>query len=153
MPLTILIADKNQSFRGMMRRLLRGSARVVGEAQTEAEAELLARKYWPDVILLDIDLGRDAEFSRRIRAAAPGTKVILTTSHSEEKYLSATGKSGADAFLPKRNFGSELLQLIRQLAGATAIPRPGFERRRPARPFERRPYIGPERRGSHDQGR
>jgi hypothetical protein len=78
--------------------------------------------------------------------------VILMTSHGEEKYLSATGKSGADVFLPKGKLRRDLLDVIRQVAGVAALPLPGIQRGRPERRFAARRYSGPERRRSQSRG-
>jgi DNA-binding NarL/FixJ family response regulator len=144
MTLTILIGDGNQWSRAEVRRVMGNLARVVGEAETEAEALSLTEESRPDVVLLDHDLSPDPSFATRIRNAAPNTKVILMTSHHEESFLNATGKSGADALLPKQDFRKELLSVIRQVAGAAARPWDGRERRR--RRLRARLWSGPERR-------
>jgi DNA-binding NarL/FixJ family response regulator len=52
------------------------------------------------------------------------------TAHGEEAYLESTGKSGADAFLPKTHVRTEALALLRRVA--SGVPRPW------ERPLDRR---------------
>ena len=56
-------------------------------------------------------------------------KVILLTPHDEEAYLSSTGKSGADAILPKRAVRAEILSRIRVVMSGFWSTWDGRERR------------------------
>jgi DNA-binding NarL/FixJ family response regulator len=115
---TVLIADADESIRDMVKRRLGDAATVVGEASDGKEAVYLAGELKPEVVLLDIGLpvidGLAA--THWIKAERPETRVILLTSHKEEAYLSATGKSGADAFLPKRQVRLGVLAIVRAAA-------------------------------------
>lgn len=143
MPLMVLIADGDAAARTMARRTIEGVVQVVGEATNDEEAMRLAQLLRPDVILIDIDLppGGGVPFTHRLKAHQPGIKVILTTGHDEERYLSATGRSGADALLPKKSIQAEALSVIRGVAGDLLRHWDGRERRRA--PF---PWNGIERR-------
>jgi DNA-binding NarL/FixJ family response regulator len=55
------------------------------------------------------------EATRRIKSYRPATKVIVLTVHSEVNYERAALENGADAFIPKKRLGSELLPTLRQL--------------------------------------
>lgn len=144
MALTVLIVDSDSWFRDLAWRILEDTTRVC-EADSPQEAVEITKALWPDVALLDIEMHLDDEETiRRVRAAFPAIRVILMTTHGEEAYLGATGKSGADAFLPKHRVRRDLIPMIRRLAGQAAHPWDGNERRRPAGVPTR--YIGPDRR-------
>ena len=106
----------------------------------------IAGEMEPDVILMDISLpvvdGLAA--TRWIKAQRPETRVVLLTNHKEEAYLSATGKSGADAFLPKKQVRSAVLAMVRAAARGFAGGWDGSERRGQEQPDE---WNGSERRG------
>src|SRR5262249_1083335 len=119
MPLKLLMADDDAAFCAVARRLLGESVKVIAETATGDEAVRLAAELKPDVVLMDIGIpGLDAiGATRQIKAELPNAKVVMLTVHDEEAYLSATGKAGADAFLPKRLVRSELLSTIRDVVG------------------------------------
>jgi DNA-binding NarL/FixJ family response regulator len=110
----VLLADGDERFREIVRRRLGGRVRLVAEAASGAEAIELARGCRPHVVLMDLGLEDPGTFgvTRRIKAEAPQVKVVLMTAHDEEAYLEATGKSGADALLPKRRVRDEVLDVV-----------------------------------------
>jgi two-component system invasion response regulator UvrY len=126
MATTALIADGDERFRGSVRRLIEDLVRVVGEAEGDETAISLARALKPDVILIDFDLPRvgGIETARKIKRDRPEIRVVLMTAHGEEAYLDSTGKSGADAFLPKTHVRSEALALLRRMASGVPRERP-----------------------------
>ena len=132
MPVMVLIADGDAAGRALTRRTIEGVVQVVGEATNDEEAMRLAQELMPDIILIDIDLpgGGGVPFTHRLKAQQPGIKVILTTGHEEERYLSATGRSGADALLPKKSIKAEALSVIRGVAGDLQRRWDGKDRRR-----------------------
>jgi DNA-binding NarL/FixJ family response regulator len=149
MPVTILIADGDPAVRERVKRVLGPAVGIVGEADGEDAAVQLAAEHQPAVVLMDIALPGSGGISatHRIKQECPGTKVILLTVHDEEAYLSATGKSGADAFLPKRRIRADLLSAIREVAPWIQDPWNGMERReRPTRPAEVPGWDGKDRR-------
>lgn len=137
MAVTALIVDGDPRFRDLVRRVLGEAVRVMGVTDSVEEAIRLAEAARPQVVLMDVGAPEidGVAPARRIKAVAPRAKVILLTAHDEETYLSATGKSGADAFLPKRLVRMELLSTIRSMAGVATTPGwDGTERRRRSQP-------------------
>ena len=146
MPLTVLVADSDSWFRDLVWRVLEDTARV-REAASPQEAVALTRAFWPDVALLGIEMHLDDPGTiKRLKAAFPPMRVILMTGHGEEAYLDSTGKTGADALLPKHRVRRELVQTIRKLTGQAARPWDGNDRRRPAWVPTPTRYLGPNRR-------
>ena len=119
MPLRCLIVDDSSDFLRSARALLeRQGVTVVGVASTGAEAIEQAEALWPDVLLLDIDLGQDSgfELARRLRAQvglAP-QRVILISTHAEEDFADLIAASPVAGFLAK---GDLSLSAIRRLLG------------------------------------
>jgi two-component system response regulator DesR len=131
MAATALIADHDDRFRGIVRRAIEGLVRIVGEADSAEAAISLARQLEPDVLLIDLDLpdGGGITTARRIKGEQPRMLVILMTGHGEEAYLEDTGKSGADALLPKRNVKLWAPTVLRRVAGGDLRPWRGRDRR------------------------
>jgi len=131
MAATALIADDDDAFRGVVRRVIEGLVRIVGEAESDEAAISLARQLEPDVLLIDLDLpvGGGIQTARRIKSEQPRIRVILMTAHGEEAFLEATGKGGTDAFLPKRNVKTHAPTVLRKVAGGELLPWGGRERR------------------------
>ena len=123
MSLRILIGDDNPSCRSMIRRLLGSDARLVGEAKTAEEVVRLTTEQGPDVVLLDIELGNQDLMSLSRRIRAAWPWTTVILMTSHGEESYPTGRTWD-----------------------------GRERRRPARPWAPRPYIGPDRRGAHRQG-
>jgi DNA-binding NarL/FixJ family response regulator len=151
MTVTLLIADHDETFREMVKRFLRqaGRMKVVAEATTGEEAVRLAAERQPDVVLMDVGIsGMDGiEATHHIKQDRPSTGVVLLTTHDEEAYLSATGKSGADTFLPKRRLRSDLLVSVREvLQGLPRAFRAVERRLRRANPDEVLGWSGMDRR-------
>jgi len=127
----LLIADADEAFRDLVKRLLGETVEVVGEAVSADDAVQLAAETQPDVVLMDIGISEPNGIAAtwRIKADRPETKVIALTLHDEEAYLNATGKSGADALLPKKDVRTEILSLVRTVVDTNWRPWDGFERR------------------------
>ena len=131
MTLNVLIVDDDEAFREVIKRQMGQGVRVIGEAARGDDGVLLASELRPDVVLMDLDLpGLDGiAATRQIKAVDPEVKVILLTPHDEEAYLSSTGKSGADAILPKRAVRAEILSRIRVVMSGFWSTWDGRERR------------------------
>jgi DNA-binding NarL/FixJ family response regulator len=136
MALTLIIADDDEGFRESVKRYLGPTVEVVGEADRGPIAVAMVRMHRPQVVLMDIEIpGLDGiAATREIKAAVPDTKVILLTAHREEAYLSATGKTGADALLPKQEVRSDILALVTGVAAGFGVGWDGRERRALASP-------------------
>ena len=160
MSIMVLIADADPGFRRLLRSQLEPAVDVVGEACSGEEAVRLAKERKPEIVLMDIAIpGLDGiQATHRITAANPRSKVVLMTLHDEEAYLSATGKSGAAMFLPKRLVRRQVAAAVRALAAGQLAPgrMEGERRERERRQFLARPgellsWDGTERRHSSDR--
>jgi len=127
MAATVLTVDDDQAFRSVLNGLLVQDATfdLVGEADNGEAAVRAALELQPDVVLMDITMpqvnGLDA--TRRIKACRPRTKVVILTVHIDVNYERAAIENGADAFIPKKRLGSDLLPTIHRLLESPAPPR------------------------------
>ncbi|MEU6820464.1 response regulator transcription factor [Streptomyces atriruber] len=87
----------------------------VGAVGTVEQALPLVAAHSPDVVLMDIHLpGADGiEGTRRIRAAHPGTRVLLLTADTDPGQLVAATAAGAAGFLAKDGAFPSVLAAIR----------------------------------------
>ncbi len=76
---------------------------VVGEAENGEEAVSMARNLTPDVVLMDIGLPvmSGIEATKRIKEFNPDIKIVVLTSHTDEKEVMETLAVGANAYAMK----------------------------------------------------
>ena len=87
---TVLIADDEKSVRATLGAFLTDAGYDVIEAADGKEAKQCVDRQPPDVVLLDIHLGRDdgLDVARHIRDRQPGVRTILMT--AEPNFASAS---------------------------------------------------------------
>jgi DNA-binding NarL/FixJ family response regulator len=122
MPLRCLIVDDNPQFAEVAGRLLEREGLVVlAKASTGAEAIDLVRKFRPDVVILDIDLGTESGFdvARQLDASRsqsePDTapEIIFVSAHDEEDFADLISDSVAIGFLAKSALSARaIVQLV-----------------------------------------
>ena len=104
--LTILVVDDHEVVRQGLSAMLdrRPGFQVVAEAGTVAEAVEAARRFRPDLIVMDVRLpdGSGVEACREIRAELPDTRVIMLTSYPDEEAVIAAIIAGASGYLLKQ---------------------------------------------------
>jgi DNA-binding NarL/FixJ family response regulator len=118
---SVLLVDDHAGFRAEARAMLEGdSFDVIGEAANGAAAVDQASRLRPDIVLLDIGLpdGSGLEYVGRVRAAAPGTAVVLISSRQAGDYGSRLAGARADGFLDKTKLTPQALRDV--LAGRAA---------------------------------
>jgi DNA-binding NarL/FixJ family response regulator len=113
----LLIVDDNRPFLEAARVLLeREGMRVVGVAATSAQAIRSAAELRPDVVLVDIALGRESGFDVARRIAAHGDSaapaVILMSTYSEADFADLIARSVATGFLPKQELSANAIRQI-----------------------------------------
>jgi DNA-binding NarL/FixJ family response regulator len=101
-----LIVDDNYGFLEAARSLLeREGLTVVGVASTSAEAVRNVELLRPDVVLVDVSLGKESgfELARRLR----GVTVILISTASVADFAELVARSPAAGFLSKSELSAE----------------------------------------------
>jgi DNA-binding NarL/FixJ family response regulator len=116
MPLRCLIVDDNASFLEAAAHILqREGLTVVGAASSIADALGKARELRPDVILVDIMLGRESGFdlARRLAEADVGDPtVILISTHAEADFADLIDEAPAAGFMPKSQLSASMIRRL-----------------------------------------
>src|SRR5690606_37440767 len=88
---------------------------VVGEASNGQEGIALAKKYHPDVVLMDLVMaGMDGvEATRQLMQELPDTKVIVLTSYLDDEKIYPVIEAGAFSYLLKTSRAHEIAGAIR----------------------------------------
>jgi DNA-binding NarL/FixJ family response regulator len=131
----VLVADDQAAVRDGFAALLdaQQTMNVVARAATGREAVDLARRTFPDVILMDIRMptlnGLDAT---RIICADPTlehTRVLVLTTFDLDEYVYGALRAGASGFLLKDTPRAELLHAVEVIAAGEALLAPSITRR------------------------
>ena len=121
----VLLADDHTLIRAGLRLVVSSQPdlTVVGEANDGREAVALAEKLKPDVAVLDIGMPslNGIEACRQIRAALPGTYVVMLSMHSDEGYVLRALKAGANAYLLKDSAEADLARAIHSVVAGKSF--------------------------------
>jgi CheY-like chemotaxis protein len=117
MPLRCLLVDDNEAFLEAASLLLeREGVTVVGVASSIVEALRQARVLRPDVILVDIGLGKESGFDLARLLAQDGrdggAEVILISTGAEADYSELIDDSPAAGFLAKAELSAHGISRI-----------------------------------------
>ncbi|MFI6797509.1 response regulator [Streptosporangium canum] len=133
MTIRILLADDEPLLRMAFTMVLEAQPdmEVVGEAGDGIEAVQLARRFRPDVVLMDVRMpGTDGiEATGRIVRQRRQTRVLILTTFDLDEYAFAGLRAGASGFLLKNALPEELLAAIRNVAAGDAAVSPRITRR------------------------
>jgi DNA-binding NarL/FixJ family response regulator len=114
--LTLLIVDDHEVVRQGLVALIdrRPEFQVVAEAGTSAESIEMAKRYQPDLVVMDVRLpdGSGIEACREIRAELPATRVVMLTSYPDEEAVIAAIVAGASGYLLKQIRGRDLVAAL-----------------------------------------
>jgi DNA-binding NarL/FixJ family response regulator len=88
---------------------------IAGEASTGEEAIERVRALRPDVVVMDIDMPGmgGLEATRQITALGMGAKVLVLTSHAEDRYLLQVLDAGGSGYIQKTRADEDLINAIR----------------------------------------
>jgi two-component system response regulator DevR len=115
-PLRLLVVDDHEVVRQGLVALLdrRQGFEVVAEAGTAAEAVEQARRYEPDIVVMDVRLpdGSGVEACREIRAERSATRVVMLTSYPDEEAVLSAIVAGASGYLLKQVRARDLVAAL-----------------------------------------
>src|SRR3954469_17741840 len=129
----VLLADDHIVVRQGLRALLvaEGDIEIVAEADHGRGAVQMARKFLPDVAVIDIAMPvlNGLEATRQIPHALPSTKVLILSSYSNDEYVQQLMEAGAAGYLVKQTAANDLLKAIREAQKGNAFFSPAIAKR------------------------
>ena len=141
----LLLVDDHAIVRSGVRRVLleTGEFEVVAETADATEAVALARKFQPDVVVLDIGLKDRSGLDVLPDIRAAGPRVVILSMQDEPAYARQAFERGAQGYVLKTIEADDLMQaiarcmrgesvvspeltgkLVAALRGATSVPTP-----------------------------
>jgi two-component system response regulator DevR len=115
-PLRLLVVDDHEVVRQGLVALIdrREKFQVVAEAGTVEEALDAARRFQPDLVIMDVRLpdGSGIEACREIRAELPATRVVMLTSYPDEEAVLSAIIPGASGYLLKQIRARDLINAL-----------------------------------------
>lgn len=125
-PIQLLVVDDHTLFRRGLIALLSQDGRfeVIAQAADMGEALRCATRCLPDLILLDNHLPgvRGVDGIGALKAAFPGTHILMLTVSEDEEDLAAALQAGAEGYLLKTVESEHLCEaIIKVLAGESVI--------------------------------
>ncbi len=140
--ITIVLADDHEVVRAGLHLLLDAEPgfSVVAEAGDVALTERRVAAHRPSVLVLDVNMpdGSSLPAIPRLRAAAPGTRIVILTMQNDPELAREALRAGATGFVLKEAAKDELIQAVRLAAAgrtylnpelgarlATSEPEPG----------------------------
>lgn len=119
-PARVLIVDDHPVVRKGIRSLLSNFPQldVTSEAGTRKEALASFRETRPDVVLLDIRLGKDSglEVLDELLDIDPGARILMLSSFDDEEYLTRSLRAGALGYILKGDSDAVLVSAIETVA-------------------------------------
>lgn len=116
MNLTILIADDHALFRAGLKTMLnrQKNFQVVGEADSGIQVVEKAKKFLPDVIIMDISMpGKDGiTATREVLKISPRTRIIGLSIHGGKRFVGKMLQAGASGYVLKDNAPEEIIQAV-----------------------------------------
>lgn len=153
---TVLLVDDQSLFREGLRTLLsvEPGVEVVGEAADGQAAVRQAARLRPQVVLMDLRMPvlNGVEATRRLRAEAPASRVLVLTTFDDDEDVFDALRAGAVGYLLKDAPREKLIEAIRAAARGESFLQPSvaakvvaeFSRMTPpARPPARPPLVEP----------
>lgn len=133
-PVRLMIVDDHPVVRAGLTALLAADPGivVVGEAAGAVEAEVVARRRHPDVVLMDLQLrdGIDGvEATRRLLATDDPPRVVILTTHESDADILASVEAGASGYLLKDAPAADLTAAVHQAAAGGTVLSPVVARR------------------------
>jgi len=116
----VLIADDHALVREGIAAFLKlcDDIEVIAEASDGLEAIEKAKKFKPDIVLMDVSMPKlgGLEATVELKKINPDIKILVLTQYDDKEYISRFLKAGVSGYLLKRAVGSELISAIRAVS-------------------------------------
>ena len=123
--LRLVIVDDHEVVRQGLVALLdrREGFQVVAEAGTVADAVEQAKRFEPDIVVMDVRLpdGSGIEACRDIRAELPETRVVMLTSFPDEEAVLSAIVAGASGYLLKQIRARDLVAALQTVGRGESL--------------------------------
>jgi len=123
----LLVVDGEGIVRLGLRQLFAAEPdlRIVGEAATPRDALVAADRLRPDVVLLDVDLGRGdsagIDVARALLQRHRGTRILVLTSCRDREVMLRTVRLGVHGYLRKGAETADIVAAVRTLLRGDAV--------------------------------
>ena len=125
-PLRVLLVDDSPRFLQLAARYLAADSRIeiVGSALSGREALEQVTALQPDLVFMDVAMPdmNGLEATRAIKERAGAVRVVIVTLYDNAEYRAAAQRVGADGFLAKSEFVTEVFDVITSLIDPAASP-------------------------------
>ena len=132
-PLRLLVVDDHEVVREGLVALLsrREEFQVVAEAGSVAESIAAARRFEPDLVVMDVRLpdGSGIEACRDIRAEFPAMRIVMLTSYPDEEAVLSAILAGASGYLLKQIRGRDLVTALEAVGRGDSLLDPAVTER------------------------
>ena len=121
---TVVLADANEDFRGMLRAVIEKSDRfsVVGCTGDGTEAKQMIQTLRPDLAIVDLVLPGTDGFCLLKQMQEDGTKAIVLSAFCTDQIVVEVMSLGAAFFMPKPCQAEALLERMQAAFGQSAAP-------------------------------
>jgi DNA-binding NarL/FixJ family response regulator len=123
--LRVLVVDDHEMFSEALSLLFgrQPGIELVAALPAGEEAVARCRDEAPDVVLMDVDLpGMDGiEATRRIRAASPGTRVVVLSAMESPTLIVSAMAAGASGYVSKTRAADDLVAVVRRAAAGEIV--------------------------------
>ncbi len=114
--LSVLVVDDSERYRSQLKRMIGKVCpeALIYEAEDCGEAGRFARQVAPDLALIDVLLnaGDGIQCTRRVKALAPQTRVILISAYPDREFRRLGLEAGAEAFLDKKDLDAATMRQV-----------------------------------------
>jgi len=128
MPVDVLLVDDHKIMRDGIKAILERDPefRVVGEAESGADALQFVKLHRPELVLMDIGLPglNGVETTAEILRYQPECKVVILSMYDDENSVVGAVRSGARGFILKKVSDSDLLEALHVVARGGAYLSP-----------------------------
>jgi two-component system, NarL family, response regulator DevR len=121
----LLLVDDHPVVRDGLRRIreLEPRIQIVAEAGTMLSAVEVARRFGPEMILMDVRLpdGDGIEACRQIKTFLPDVHVLFLTSYADNQFVLAAMEAGADGYLLKESGTERIVAAIHSILNGGTV--------------------------------